>query len=327
MDIITMRELAKGLATYVPGLMRLRRGRTRGTDSARYCYSVWLRHLVMVFNNGLDCQPFSVAELGPGDSLGAGLAALLSGVSRYQALDTVEYASVEANLAILGELIELFAKREAIPGEIEFPDVHPRLKSYDFPRRILTEDRLKEALQPNRIEAIRDALCNLGADGEGEIQISYCVPWYEPTVIIKNSVDMAFSQAVLEHVDQLAHTYRALWAWLKPGGFMSHEIGFTSHDRAKAWNGHWAYPDIIWKLIRGKRSYLLNREPLSTHLDLMQEVGFGIICTQRAEDTSGIARRKLAHRFRGMSDEDLTTRSAYVLAAKPRDPATDKPHA
>lgn len=32
---------------------------------------------------------------------------------------------------------------------------------------------------------------------------------------------MIFSQAVLEHVDDLEHTYKTLYRWLKKGGIMS----------------------------------------------------------------------------------------------------------
>ena len=37
------RSMLSGIATYLPGATRVRA--TGGTDSARYCYSVWLRHL------------------------------------------------------------------------------------------------------------------------------------------------------------------------------------------------------------------------------------------------------------------------------------------
>ena len=37
--------LLKGIATFVPGLYDPKRGATGGSVTARYCYSVWLRHL------------------------------------------------------------------------------------------------------------------------------------------------------------------------------------------------------------------------------------------------------------------------------------------
>jgi hypothetical protein len=63
------RRLLMGLATYLPGGPRLAVKSTGGTVSARYCYLVWLRHLVLAERSGLSTNPTVVAELGPGDSL------------------------------------------------------------------------------------------------------------------------------------------------------------------------------------------------------------------------------------------------------------------
>src|SRR5262245_22309033 len=81
---------------------------TGGSVSAEYCYSVWLRHLVTAAECGLNSDPKTVAELGPGDSLGVGLAALLSGAERYYALDVVEHANAAHNIVVLDALVELF---------------------------------------------------------------------------------------------------------------------------------------------------------------------------------------------------------------------------
>ena len=79
-----------------------------------------------------------MVELGPGDSLGIGLAALLSGVERYIALDVIQYASDAQNLRIFEELIALFKDRAPIPDEAEFPLVRPLLPSYAFPADLVT---------------------------------------------------------------------------------------------------------------------------------------------------------------------------------------------
>lgn len=69
-------QLIKGLLTYVPGAYKIfSHKNTGGSDSARYCYYVWLRHLVMLYENRLSTDPKIIAELGPGDSLGLGLCA------------------------------------------------------------------------------------------------------------------------------------------------------------------------------------------------------------------------------------------------------------
>src|SRR5262249_52030361 len=91
--------IVKGILTWVPALnaWRVRRGSTGGSDSPRYCYSAWLRHLVSLNRFGFKIVSARVGELGPGDSIGIGLAALLSGASQYIGLDIVPF-SEKANL-------------------------------------------------------------------------------------------------------------------------------------------------------------------------------------------------------------------------------------
>ena len=127
------KQLIKGLATFIPGVSRYILKGTGGTGSARYCYSVWMRHLKMAKKSGLNPYPKIVAELGPGDSLGIGLSALVSGCEKYFALDIVEYSNIERNLMIFEELVSLFSKRTDIPENNEFPNVKPSLEDYSFP--------------------------------------------------------------------------------------------------------------------------------------------------------------------------------------------------
>ena len=311
-----IKYILKGLLTYIPGLYNAASGKTGGTNSARYCYSVWLRHLVIAHQNGLCAIPQTVAELGPGDSLGIGLAAMLSGAKKYYALDVVEYANIDVNLKIFSELVELFRWKECIPDQKEFPFVKPLLESYQFPSHILNDEDIGKALEPDRIESIKNAISSGGSIGNGDIEIRYFAPWDDKKIIRQNSVDMIFSQAVLEHVDELRAVYSTLYQWLKADGFMSHQIDFGSHGLSKKWNGHWGYSDFIWKLIKGKRPYLLNREVHSIHYQLLQQTGFKILAEIKNFDTSGITRKQLSSRFQKISEDDLTTRNVHVIARK-----------
>lgn len=312
---MSLKHVIRGILTYVPELEKVMPNRTGGTNSARYCYSIWLRHLILAQQAGLCTQPKVVAELGPGDSLGIGLAALLSGAQKYYAFDVVKYADSTVNLDILDELTSLFVKCEPIPGPQEFPLIQPSLQSYEFPHHILTEERLQQSLAVDRIQIIRESLTDSSLHGD-DIEIRYIVPWYDDNIIEEKSVDMIFSQAVLEHVDDLAHTYQTFYRWLKSDGFMSHQIDFGCHHLAKQWNGHRAYSDLTWKLIKGKRAYLLNREPYSTHKHLLGSAGFEIVRELKSSDSSGLTREQLSTRFRQLSEEDLTTRTVHILAKK-----------
>lgn len=316
--ILRVRPLLTGIATFVPGVNTLVSRRTGGTNSARYCYSVWLRHLAMAHAHGLPENPSVVAELGPGDSLGVGLAALLTGAERYYAFDVVPYARDSRAVAIFDELVALLRARAPIPDRAEFPLVTPLLDDYDFPRAILTDERLAHALAPERVASIRAAVAGAEhATGDGA-WITYHVPWDRDETVRDGSVDMILSQTVMEYPLDLHATYETLYRWLKPGGIMSHQIDFRCLGTAHVWNGHWAYSDLIWALMTGKRRYpLANREPHSTHLRLIAERGFRIAADVPIRAASDIPRSALAQRFRNMTDDDLTTSIALIQAIKP----------
>lgn len=309
-----LKPVVRGLLTYVPAVEKRFTKSTRGTNTAPYCYSVWLRHLVMAHECRLvdagDPVPGAVAELGPGDSIGIGLAALLTGATRYVALDLVRYANPERNLAVFDELVDLLRTRAPIP---EFPHVKPYLASYAFPNTVLSDAHLSRALANDRVAALRRALERNSHDGA----VSYRAPWFDASVVERASIDMLFSQAVLEHVDDLDVTYDAMATWLKPGGFASHEIAFTAHHLTPEWNGHWTISDPVWKLIRGKRPYLLNRQPASVHSTHLTRSGLHVVNEVRVRAESEVARSQLARRFRSISDDDLTTTAMFVQAVKP----------
>lgn len=306
-------QILKGVLSYLPGVDHSMMG-TGGTISSRYCYSVWLRHLVMARKNGLSTIPHVVAELGPGDSIGIGLAALLSGCNKYYALDVVEHANSDYNATILEELLELFRDRADIPGEGEFPRVKPYLDSYDFPYDLLDEKHLDYSLRPERIAKIRKAIGNTESDNSF---IQYKVPWDGDAVIESETIDLVYSQAVLEHVDALWNAYDCMYTWVKPGGMISHQIDLKSHATAESWDGHWGYPDVVWKIIRGRRPFLINREPFSTHRAFLSQAGFEVLCERTYEQRSTLQKDRLPEKFMKMTAEDLRTAGVFVQARKP----------
>jgi hypothetical protein len=309
------KPLIKGLLTFIPGVERiLPRRATGGTDSAPYCYTVWLKHLTLLRENGMVSMPAALAELGPGDSLGIGLAGVLSGADRYYALDVARYSDTRANLKMLEELVALFETRAPRPIK-GWPDFDKYLDEDLFPRRILDDGLLKRALAEKRLAAIRKALEDPEREGD-TVTIKYMVPWSDDRVIQEDTVDLVLSHSVLEHVVDLEATYRAIHLWLKPGGMMSHQIDFTSHSLSEKWNGYWAYSDLLWKIMAGKRPFLINREPHSVHLDLAKKYGFNVVCDLQAHRTDGIQRSELSGRWKHVSDDDLTCSGAFIQARK-----------
>ena len=269
----------------------------------------------MAHDRGQSTNPQVLVEFGPGGSLGTGLAALIAGGAEYSALDVVKSADTAGNLVVFDELVELFQARADIPGEQEFPEVEPRLPTYRFPAHVLTAARLAHALDAPRLTPLRRSVATAGSSGS---VVRHLAPWHDAAPKGRLA-DMVLSQAVLEHVDELAHAYRKMYDLLKPGGVMSHVIDFRCHGSARDWNGHWTYSDLTWKLIRGRRPYFLNRAPCSTHVSLLRRTGFDVTFACPRSASSAIGAKDLASRFREgtFTPADLVTSGLFVQAVKP----------
>lgn len=311
MELWKVRPFVKGALTWVPGLYewKLRRSSTGGSDSSRYCYSVWLRHLVALHALGFRVRGARIGELGPGDSLGVGIAALLSGADTYLGLDVVPFSDKADHGAMLDELIQLYRRSEPIPGDSEFPRVLPRLDDYGFPDEAIDLDGFD-----GRVSGVRAEL----ARGVGDRRrIAYESSWMAGRSPARETLDLILSQAVMEHVEEPEKVYRAMWDWLRPGGYGSHVIGLDSHRLSPVWNGHWAYSDWEWRIVRGKRRFLINRQPLGLHVRQAALAGFEIVSVVRMLDDSGLDAARLADRFRDVDGDDLRTSGAMLILRKP----------
>jgi hypothetical protein len=312
------RRLVKGMLTWVPGLQRafLDSSAGGGTGSASYCYGVWLKHLTLLREAGMKDVPRTVVELGPGNSLGTGIATLLSGAERYVAIDTFPHVRADTNIFVLRELVQLFRARASRP-KAGFPAIDHFLDERLFPSHILDDGRLDAALQPHRIEKIDHAVRAVGL-GHPDPMIEYST-WTDLRPVADGVADLLFSHVVMNQVDDLADVYDRCGRWVRPGGWMSHQLDMTALGTADAWNGHRAYNELSWKIIAGNRPYFVNREPLTTHLDLIRASGFDIVTLIRGTRPGGIAREQLAPRWKWMSDDDLGTESAFVVARRRAD--------
>jgi len=289
--------------------------------NARYSYSVWFRHILHLREHGLNVTPKVIAELGPGDSIGVGLVGLLCGAKEYYAFDSINYTNLKENVNILEDLNKMLKNLEAIPNEEEFPEISPKIINYNFSKDFIREFNILENIdeESNRL---LDTMLQEDISENNFSSIQYFAPWNQNDLINKESVDLIFSQAVLEHVKNLDFTYKAMSLWLKKGGLMSHQIDFQSHLTASEWNGHWAYSSLEWKILNRNQEYSINREPLSTHLQLMKKYGFSIISIYPSTEyhanyyTESILRNNLNEQFKNLTDEDLETVKCHVIAQK-----------
>jgi hypothetical protein len=319
MDSMTLRLMLGGLKSYFPAL-HARPGGAAGRSSAAYCYSVWMRHLSIIARAVPSFRPRAVVEIGPGDSLGVGCAALLSGAEQYVAVDDVPRADAQHDSHLLDELVELFEHRAPIPDARVFPHLLPALSSYNFPARLFTDDGPRHiALDHRRVESIRAALLDRRGVLYDDVPLGYVTPW-GPRSLDRQSVDLVLSQAALQRIpheperSELAGTFAAMSRWVKKGGIISHQIdlGFPAGG---VWNQHWHYADAAWRVVRGNRPDFANRVPLSIYLSLCQEYEFEVVSVKRAT-AEGLPREKVAPRFRDLPEDDFVTSSAHIVAVR-----------
>jgi hypothetical protein len=319
MDAKMLRLMLGGLKSYFPLLHAGYKG-TVGHTTGAYCYSVWMRHLSVIVKAVPTFQPKTVVELGPGDSLGLGCAALLSGAEQYIGLDVIAHATVEHDVKVLDELVPLFEHHAPIPDGRMFPNLQPNLSSYKFPNRLFTDEGPRRIrADERRVATIRAALVDRQDVLYDNVPVGYLAPW-GPRSLDRQSVDLVISQAVLQDMShepgksELAGAFAAMSRWLKKGGVMSHQINFAFPGGAE-WNHHWRYSDAAWRLVRGNRPSFENRVTLSTYLTLCEENDCEVVSVKRVEQ-EGLTREKAAPRFRDLPEEDFRTASAHIVAVR-----------
>ena len=293
---MNIRPLATGILSFVPGVMRLRPAySTQGTDSAAYGLQVWRGHLNALTQAGMEKVPPIVAELGPGFALGVGIAALLHGADRYLALDVKRHAVGPSALRIFDDMVVML--------------------SSDAGTNPLAQRALRASLAADRVARLRDEIAQVERRPEGSV-IQYVAPWTGENRLGEASIDLVVSQAVFEHVTDLDGAYGVLERAVKTGGWMSHRIDFGCHGLAEVWNGHRAYSEVMWTLVQGRRGWTINREPLSTHLRLIEKHGFRVAGLHKDLRPDGLKREQMAERWQRFPDEDLACSGVSIQAQR-----------
>lgn len=302
------RNMMKGALTYVPGIVSLTERRKGGsTVSPEYCYGVWIKHLTLLHVSGMRAMPSRMIELGPGRTIGVGICALLSGVDCYTAVDVSRHAHSEENIVVYDELIKRFRERAPYPQQPEIRDIARCLDAKGFPGSILTDAVLKKSMSDMRLEEIRRNLRSPRG------MVEYVAPWTDSAAVEEGSVDLILSHSVMEHVNDPRQMYRVMARWCKPGAYMSHSIDYASHATAGKWYGHWMYSKTEWKLICGRRPYLINRYAHSHHRSFQEETGFAILNEYRATATDVPDRGTLRVDLR---EGDMECMGAVIVSTK-----------
>jgi len=222
---------------------------------------------------------FAYLELGPGDSLSTAAIAWAHGASEGWLIDAGSYASRDIR---------------------SYRPLFERLSSMRLPRDAAalmhcrtTEDMLKLTH------------CAYREDG--------LTGW---RAVRAASLDMIFSQAVLEHVPrgEFAATLQEMKRVLKPGGIGSHVVDFKDHLGASLHNLR--FGDGLWERdwFAKRSGFYTNRLRYSEVVAAFQAAGFAVeTLSRRLWKTAPLARARLAKQFRSLSDDDLCVLGATLV--------------
>ena len=157
----------------------------------------WNTFLSSYTKGNVSIKNKSILELGPGADLGIGLITLFMGAERYNSLDVNNLvASVPTSF-----YDELFCQLPKCIDNSEMP---------------ITE--LKNELE-------------LTKQGNNDKLNYICRDDFDVRIFGKGSIDIVFSQAAIEHFDDIDRTFEQLSEVVKPGGILIAEIDLNTHTR------------------------------------------------------------------------------------------------
>lgn len=300
------RRIFSGILAYFPR----KKYKPDVLKQARYFYSVWMRHIVLANQSGLNVRPKTIFEIGSGELCGCGVVALLLGADKYYAADLGVFYRMNETLEMLELTNRMLLNRERIPDDSEFPLLKPKLENYDFPSALYDEDYLKNCLDSANILSIEKSIKDINS-GRLHFLDSKDFPFENKVDLI----DMVISQAVLEYIEDLEPFFEFVLHNMNPKGFMSHQIDLTSHSTSNIWNGHYYYSNLEWYLIKGGYSSFITRRPLSNYKKIILEGGFKIVNEVLVKDETGLSYSDLKKTSFPINEDDLRTRSFFFQAS------------
>ena len=318
--MIKPRTVVTGLVSYLPGALALyeRRFLRPNPTSASASYGIFFKHLLLARASGMQTMPRTVVELGPGLTLGVGLASLICGAERYVALDVVPFADRAQTLPLFDELVTLF-RQGARPQNLSgFPNYerlwaeHERLHADGWPFKTSGAATTSSA---DRLARLRTNLAKF-ASGQEQGVIDYRAPWLSSDSALNGLADWLMSHTVLQHVDDLPAVWQAIGRMLAPHGYTTHQVNFDSHGTCAEWNGHWGCPEWLWRVALGRKKFLINRLPVSAYRRAIERAGLVAADLQCNPDEAGMQRSELVGPWRELTEEDLRTHGAFIVGKK-----------
>ncbi|MBV9883208.1 MAG: class I SAM-dependent methyltransferase [Sphingomonadaceae bacterium] len=136
------------------------------------------------------------------------------------------------------------------------------------------------------------------------------------------SVDLIWSQAVLEHIRlrEVHEMFAELHRIMKPAGAMSHRIDYKDHLQSSLNNLR--FSEKVWEseFMAGSGFYT-NRMRNAEMLGAMKQAGFELLSAEPGKwDRLPVPRARLHRRFQALDEDDLRTKHVDVVA-RPAQPS------
>jgi len=264
----------------------IKRAQMSVEEAVSYTQSIFQKIDPLIRNNG-GWKDKKILEIGPGDSLGTGLWCLGAGAESYTAIDRF---AVDLN--------------------------------QEFEADVLTS--IKSKLGSNGKNLCSDALQIGSGDSpySGRIQYRNDLPIESaPNILGRSGFDIIFSNAVLEHVENLEATLSAMNDLLADGGLMFHDVDLRSHQ---TFENHplqfLEYPRPLWHLMSSNNGEP-NRARMPRYLNILEALSFENIETTITQifeiDMVKSRHRSLASEFRNLPVNDLLPAVFCFTCRKP----------
>lgn len=138
---------------------------------------------------------------------------------------------------------------------------------------------------------------------------------------LENEMDLVFSRAALEHVNDLPATFRDMYAALKPGGIAIHLVDLKSHGlHRKSPLDFLCWHTWLWSLMYSEKG-VPNRLRVNAYRDAVAQSGLEILTLKptllASPDDVCAVRPELATPFKDLSEEDLSWLGFWLVCRKP----------
>jgi hypothetical protein len=290
------------------------KNQTGGSSEGKYVAHIFLlqTYFLKVKNadrtNSINFK--SVCEFGPGDSVAIGLLYMIIYKSEYIAFDAHPYLDESISLEACRKALKYLKKIDSLES------LSHLLESNRFNESINLKglfDYLEKELLP-KIRGVSDE------DVKNALsEIKYFAPYDLDDHQMKYRFDLIYSQAVLEHCDNLSEIYNFQKSNLSGHGISYNHIDFKSHGTSFRWNGQYGLSNKVYKSLEKSNTFQwINRMPISHHEYLIKKEGLNLFDIIKFKLSDGISMESVSEDMKPFvrDFEDLNTHSSIVMSTR-----------